>query len=631
VKARVWGWVLLTALWSPTSTIWAVGLGDLIVRSALEAPLNAEINLLAVEPSEIDTLRVSLASDSDFRLAGIERDSVLDEIMFRPSIRNDGSAMVEVASQIPISEPYLHLLVMLEWAGGQIVREYTLLLDRRSHDGATPAKISGPEIPAAELIAQFSAAQVSRGRPTSRVKVGGTYGPIQRREYLIGIGNRLDLPNDISIYQRLYAILMDNTHAFIHRNMNLLRAGVVLDIPTAEQMAAVSRALAMETFIRQVAEWQEYRLKFGTPSEGVAALGQESPEMAVMRATMVELEQEILRLRQQLEEVTVLQSQAVAETTDAVEYREQLTEDIRRLEAARDQLLQTIEKLADSPQLAVQAESDRAVLQIGQPEKEGEVDIPIQLSVKTAANLESAAEEIKAPLQSSGGSEENVVLQEQFSEIEATLLSRNLESQKLQEQVLLLEKQIQKAVALLGVKDEALALAQQEAAVYGAALEALESTSKEQQERLNQKVTDVDIQKVEASATDVIDDAQPILVQDKEIVDSVVNSVVDESNRPILFVIGAALLLLLLFVTMRRKRVRGEGGEATQSLSVIETTHPTTEFADDSDVASKLDLARAYVEMGDDGAARELLSEIKVLGDADQKAEAQRLSETLGG
>ena len=112
-------------------------------------------------PSEIDTLRVSLASDSDFRRAGIERDSVLDEIMFRPSIRNDGSAMVEVASQIPISEPYLHFLVTLKWAGGQIVREYTLLLDRPNYDGMTPAIISGPEIPTAELIAQFGVVEVS--------------------------------------------------------------------------------------------------------------------------------------------------------------------------------------------------------------------------------------------------------------------------------------------------------------------------------------------------------------------------------------------------------------------------------------------------------------------------------------
>ena len=105
MKARYWGWILLTALWCPTSITWAVGLGDLTVRSALNSPLVAEINLLAVDPNAINTLVVSLASDSDFRLAGIERDNVLDQIMFRPSIRSDGSAMVEVASQIPIREP----------------------------------------------------------------------------------------------------------------------------------------------------------------------------------------------------------------------------------------------------------------------------------------------------------------------------------------------------------------------------------------------------------------------------------------------------------------------------------------------------------------------------------------------
>ena len=632
MKARYWGWVLLTALWSPISTTWAVGLGDLTVRSALNAPLVAEINLLAVDPSEINTLLVSLASDSDFRLAGIERDNVLDEIMFRPSIRNDGSAMVEVASQIPISEPYLHFLVTLKWGGGQIVREYTLMLDRPIYDGMTPAIISGPEIPTAELIAQFGAVEVSLGRPTSRAKAGGPYGPIQRREYLIGIGNALDVSSDISIYQRLYAILRDNPHAFIHRNMNLLRAGVVLDIPTTEQMAAVSRVLAMETFIRQVAEWQEYRLKYGASSEGVAALDQETPEMAVMKATMVELEEEIVRLRRQLEKATVLQGQAVAETTDSAVYREQLAEDIRRLEAARDQLLQTIERLADSPELAVEAEPDSDVLPISQAESEGRVDTPIQPPVATAADSESAGQETEAPLEASGDSEQNVVVQEKLSKMEGTLLSRNLESEKLQEQVLLLEKQIQKAVALLGVKDEALALAQQEAAVYGAALEALESTSNEQQESLNQEDVDVDTQKVEVSATavDVIDDAEPVLVQEEEIVDSVINIISAKSNRLALLLVGAALLLLLLFVTIRRKRVQGERSEAPQTSRVIETTPPTTGFADDSDVASKLDLARAYVEMGDHEAARELLSEVNVHGDADQKVEAQRLIDTLG-
>ena len=225
---------------------------------------------------------------------------------------------------------------------------------------------------------------------------------------------------------------------------------------------------------------------------------------------------------------------------------------------------------------------------------------------------------------------QNVVLQEKFSKMEAMLLSRNLESETLQEQVLLLEKQIQKAVVLLGVKDEALALAQQEAAVYGAALEALESTANEQKESSNQEDVDVDTQKVEASATDVIGDVQPVLVQEDEIVDSVVKSISDESNRLVLFLVGAVVLLVLLLVTMRRKRVQGEKGGAPQTSSGIEATPPTTGFADDSDVASKLDLARAYVEMGDHEAARELLSEVNVHGNADQKVEAKRLIDTLG-
>ena len=347
---------------------------------------------------------------------------------------------------------------------------------------------------------------------------------------------------------------------------------------------------------------------------------------------MVELEEEIVRLRQQLEEATVLQSQAVVETTDAAEYRKQLAEDIRRLETARDQLLQTIERLADSPELAVQTESDHSVLQISQPENEGRVDTPIQLSVVSATDSEPVAQETETTLQASGGSEQNVAFEEKFSEMEATLLSRNLESQKLQEQVLLLKKQMQKAVALLGVKDEALALAQQEAAVYGAALEALESTSNEQQEGLNQEDENVDAQEVEASTTaaDVIDDSELVSVEEEEIDDRVLNSIFDKLNRPALLMVGAALLLLLAFVTMRRKRFQGERREAPQTSRVIETTPPTTGFADDSDVASKLDLARAYVEMGDHEAARELLSEVNVHGDADQKVEAQRLIDTLG-
>jgi FimV-like protein len=170
-------------------------------------------------------------------------------------------------------------------------------------------------------------------------------------------------------------------------------------------------------------------------------------------------------------------------------------------------------------------------------------------------------------------------------------------------------------------------LAQQEAAVYGAALEALESPSGDEQEGLNQGDDGLDAKKVEVSATavDVLEDPEPVLVQEEEIVDRVAGFFYNESNRPVLLLVGAALLLLLLFVTMRRKRFQRKGG-VLETSRVIETPAPTAGPANGSDVATKLDLARAYVEMGDHATARELLSEVRAHGDAEQKAEAQRLS-----
>ena len=275
--------------------------------------------------------------------------------------------------------------------------------------------------------------------------------------------------------------------------------------------------------------------------------------------------------------------------------------------------------------------SDRYVLRISQPASEGQVDAPSQPPVKTTADSESAAQETEAPIAASGDNEQIVALREKFSGMEETLLSRNLDNEKLQEQIFLLEKQVEKAVVLLGVKDEALALAQQEAAVYGAALEALESTSGNEQESVNQGDEGLDAQKAEVSATavDVLEDPEPVLVQEEKIVDRIAGFVYEESNRPVLLVVGAALLLLLLFVTMRRKRFqRGRG--VLETSRVIDTTVPTAGPADGSDVATKLDLARAYGAMGDHAAARELLSEVRVHGDSEQKAEAQRLNDTIG-
>jgi FimV-like protein len=67
-------------------------------------------------------------------------------------------------------------------------------------------------------------------------------------------------------------------------------------------------------------------------------------------------------------------------------------------------------------------------------------------------------------------------------------------------------------------------------------------------------------------------------------------------------------------------------GSPTEELAV-----PDLEPVTLSEVGTKLDLARAYVDMGDPDGARNILNEVLTEGSASQKQEAQRLLESLPG
>ena len=68
---------------------------------------------------------------------------------------------------------------------------------------------------------------------------------------------------------------------------------------------------------------------------------------------------------------------------------------------------------------------------------------------------------------------------------------------------------------------------------------------------------------------------------------------------------------------------------ATQRLASEELALPDLEPVTMSEVGTKLDLARAYMDMGDPDGARNILEEVLHEGSAAQKQEAQRLMESL--
>ncbi len=269
----------------------AAGLGRLSVLSPLGAPLNAEIELVSLQSGEEDGLTARIAPAEAFRQAGIEPSAALIGIRFAV-VRRDGKPVLRVTSSQPINEPFVDLLVELEWSGGRLVREYTFLLDPPEYKGpqviaaapaiapAKPAQPVAQPLPALEAKPQpepaapapvpavsvtEKPAEKPAGASTHEVKRGDTLGAIARA----------NLPPGVSLNQMLIAIYRDNQDAFLRENINLVRAGRILNLPTAESLSGVHVEEANRLVQSHRAEWDEYRTRLAAqPARAEAASGQ---------------------------------------------------------------------------------------------------------------------------------------------------------------------------------------------------------------------------------------------------------------------------------------------------------------------------------------------------------------------
>ena len=151
----------------------ALALGKLKVLSALNEPLNAEIALTSITEKELKGLSVSLASRSDFNDAGVERLPFLSELKFVVDRKSDGRHFLQLRTDQQINEPFLHLLLKVEWPGGLLVREYTALIDPPYKITGKAAPVETPVVtpPAPEPVAAYAGNTATRSR--SRGSPGG--------------------------------------------------------------------------------------------------------------------------------------------------------------------------------------------------------------------------------------------------------------------------------------------------------------------------------------------------------------------------------------------------------------------------------------------------------------------------
>jgi pilus assembly protein FimV len=125
-------------------TVYALGLGNIRILSALDEPLLAEIELTSPKPADMESLQVKLGSVEDFQRAGVSRSEHVLGMAFELATRDDGKPIIRVSTEESTREPFLHFLVAAEWSGGRLLREYTALLDPPKYAAEAPAPVRSP-------------------------------------------------------------------------------------------------------------------------------------------------------------------------------------------------------------------------------------------------------------------------------------------------------------------------------------------------------------------------------------------------------------------------------------------------------------------------------------------------------
>ncbi|MBS0293613.1 MAG: hypothetical protein JSS01_13980 [Proteobacteria bacterium] len=283
----------------------ALALGRINVQSALGEPLRAEIELPQITAAEAESLRVSPARPEAFRSQGLEYSPTAGNVQVQLHRRADGSMVLRLSSARPVSEPFVDLVIDATWSSGHVVRSYTMLFDPpastraqvepstapqltaprtesaqaapRAPAAATAARAAAPS-PAARAAAPAPAAApaaspapnrpaVAAAAPSSgdevRVRRGDTAGRIAEQHR----------PSGVSLDQMLVAMAQANPSAFVQGNVNRLRSGTVLRMPSESDAQATPAAQARQIVAAQSRDFNEFRRRLATaaPNAQVAA------------------------------------------------------------------------------------------------------------------------------------------------------------------------------------------------------------------------------------------------------------------------------------------------------------------------------------------------------------------------
>ena len=253
----------------------ALGLGEMQVSSALNQPFKAEIDLLQLRGLNASQIITSLADTNDFYLAGVKPSAILSDLRFKLDISGSNGKIV-LTTNDPIREPFLNFLIEVNWPSGRLVREYTVLLDPPVFSADDLAPQTQPVAPVAQstkgaAVQPTASKQPMKSTATGRLVAGPGKYHVSNDDTLWQIALKTRPDASISPQQMMLAIQRANPNAFFDNNINRLKSGSVLVIPSKNQIVNTSLSESVEEVKRQNKTWK------GAPIAAKAASAKSDP------------------------------------------------------------------------------------------------------------------------------------------------------------------------------------------------------------------------------------------------------------------------------------------------------------------------------------------------------------------
>ncbi|MGI0116081.1 type IV pilus assembly protein FimV [Zooshikella sp. RANM57] len=241
-----------------SSSVLALGLGRLDVKSSYGEPLNAQLELIEVGDLTKNEIIAKFASADDIGRLGTNRNILYSNFHFDVTINQNKTGFIKITTDRPIKEPSVDLFVSLIWPNGKLVRKYEVSTELpafvqryQNRYDALVAKHSQPVI--TEPFAHKTHQPIISNKQFSSLD----YYYVQENDTLMEIAAQMRPSTTVSLQQTMIAIYRENPHAFINNNINLLKKNIELKLPKQSDVAKIPYTTAVASINKHHRQWQD--------------------------------------------------------------------------------------------------------------------------------------------------------------------------------------------------------------------------------------------------------------------------------------------------------------------------------------------------------------------------------------